>query len=78
MTQHLYGKWSIHGRIKVTGSLVAMVCVLTKLSYVFTVGSFSALKSLLEKWLNFHLGSEQSHTNKFCQLRFIMQHTVGS
>ena len=73
------GKWSIHGRIKVTGSFVAMVCVPIKLGYVFTVGSFSALKSLLEKWLNFHLGPEQSHTNKFCkkwQLRFIMQHTV--
>ena len=73
------GKWSIHGGIKVTGSLVATVCIPTKLGYVFTVGSFSALKSLLEKWLNFHLGPEQSHTNKIYkkwQLRFIMQHTV--
>jgi hypothetical protein len=34
-------KWSVHGKIKVTASLVATVCVPAKLGHVFAVGSLS-------------------------------------
>ena len=50
------GKWRVHGKIKLTASLVATVCVPAKLGYVFAVGSLGCAQKSFGEVAKFPFG----------------------
>jgi len=69
-------KWNVHGKIKVTASLVATVCVPAKLGHVFAVGSLGYTQRSFGEVAKFPFGARTKLHKQILQLRFIMQHTV--